>query len=163
MYQTFTTATGKKVFPRLHAFPQGTEGNHATSEKPFSQALYLNRYSSNRHPNCDFAASLGILVPHERQCQYRLVQCPDDGCGQRVPLEGFLSHWRKKERRALSIRDVAEGVPFEHTFSMRNPSHRLSQGLDSIEFQQGFQQRTFHSVVLNALLKITLNSPLKFN
>ena len=41
------------------------------------------------------------------------------------------------------------------------------QGLNSIEFQQnvqqGFQQSTLHSVVLNALLKITLNSLLKFN
>ena len=37
------------------------------------------------------------------------------------------------------------------------------QGLNSIEFQQGFQQSTLHSVWLNALLKITLNSLLKFN
>ena len=41
------------------------------------------------------------------------------------------------------------------------------QGLDSIEFQQdvqqGFQQSTGHSVVLNALLKVLLNSLLKFN
>ena len=43
----------------------------------------------------------------------------------------------------------------------RNP------GLNSIEFQQdvhkGFQQSLEHSVVLIALLKITLNSLLKFN
>ena len=41
------------------------------------------------------------------------------------------------------------------------------QGLNSIEFQQdvqqGFQQSTSHSVWLNALLKIPLNSLLKFN
>ena len=41
------------------------------------------------------------------------------------------------------------------------------QGLNSIEFQQdvqqGFQQSTLHSVWLNALLKIPLNSQLKFN
>ena len=41
------------------------------------------------------------------------------------------------------------------------------QGLNSIEFQQdvlqNFQQITVHSVRLNALLKITLNSMLKFN
>ena len=41
------------------------------------------------------------------------------------------------------------------------------KGLNSIEFQQnvqqGFQHSTLHSVVLNALLKITLNSQLKFN
>ena len=42
-----------------------------------------------------------------------------------------------------------------------------SQGLNSIEFQQdvqqGFQPSTLHSVWLNALLKIPLNSLLKFN
>ena len=42
-----------------------------------------------------------------------------------------------------------------------------TQGLNSIEFQQdvqqGFQQSTLHSVVLDALLKITLNSLLKLN
>ena len=41
------------------------------------------------------------------------------------------------------------------------------QGLNSIEFQQdvlqNFQQITVHSVRLNALLKITLNSLFKFN
>ena len=40
------------------------------------------------------------------------------------------------------------------------------QGLNSIEFQQnvqqGFQQSTLHLVVLNALLKVPLNSLLKF-
>ena len=43
----------------------------------------------------------------------------------------------------------------------------VNQGLKSIEFrqdvQQNFQQITGHSVRLNTLLKITLNSPLKFN
>ena len=49
----------------------------------------------------------------------------------------------------------------------RQDHGHLHQGLNSIEFQrdfqQGFEQSTLHSVVLNALLKIPLNSLLKFN
>ena len=56
--------------------------------------------------------------------------------------------------------------PASLQLALQGETLRRDQGLNSIEFQQdvqqGFQQRTLHSVVLNTLLKITLSRLLKF-
>ena len=57
--------------------------------------------------------------------------------------------------------------PASLQLALQGETLRRDQGLNSIEFQQDvqqdFQQIIGHSVRLNTQLKITSNSPLKFN
>ena len=76
------------------------------------------------------------------------------------PIAVVNSIGRFRQIRVALVRDDDES-------GVLRWSDVVELGLNSIEFQQdvqqGFQQSTLHSVWLNALLKIPLNSLLKFN
>ena len=86
---------------------------------------------------------------------------------RRVELEDSLD-FEQYDRDCLELLGwLSDRLKVANDKSYLEPDNINNKGLYSIEFQQdvqqGFQQSTLHFVWLNALLKIPLNSLLKFN
>ena len=73
------------------------------------EILQINSCRNQKH-GCQEVCERSQLNNHERNCEYRIIHCPDFNCREKVTFLHFMDHFRKCHETDLRTRSQFKSI-----------------------------------------------------